>query len=212
MQGLFFILSVKRRLFMQLVLATRNANKLEEIRDVLGLNPHTVKSSFDYPQIPDVVEDKDTLEGNAIKKATTIAAATGCWALADDSGLEVDALAGAPGVYSARYAGEHCSYLDNCNKLLFEMEGKTNRRARFRTVLALVNLVGEVRTLEGAMEGTILTEMRGEGGFGYDPVFMPEGYDLSYAEFDPAEKNRISHRGKALHAAIEQWGALFAQI
>jgi XTP/dITP diphosphohydrolase len=197
---------------MQLVLATRNANKLEEIRDVLGLNPHTVKSSFDYPQIPDVVEDKDTLEGNAIKKATTIAAATGCWALADDSGLEVDALAGAPGVYSARYAGEHCSYLDNCNKLLFEMEGKTNRRARFRTVLALVNLVGEVRTLEGAMEVTILTEMRGEGGFGYDPVFMPDGYDLSYAEFDPAEKNRISHRGRALHAAIEQWGALFAQI
>jgi XTP/dITP diphosphohydrolase len=79
-------------------------------------------------------------------------------------------------------------------------------------VLALVNLVGEVRTLEGAMEGTILTEMRGEGGFGYDPVFMPDGYDLSYAEFDPAEKNRISHRGRALHAAIEQWGALFAQI
>ena len=197
---------------MQLVLATRNANKLEEIRDVLGLDPHTVKSSFDYPQIPDVVEDKDTLEGNAIKKATTIAAATGCWALADDSGLEVDALGGAPGVYSARYAGEHCSYMDNCNKLLFEMKGKTNRRARFRTVLALVNLVGEVRTLEGAMEGTILTEMRGDGGFGYDPVFMPDGYDLSYAEFDPAEKNRISHRGRALQAAIEQWGSLFAQI
>ena len=197
---------------MQLVLATRNANKLEEIRDVLGLDPHTVKSSFDYPQIPDVVEDKDTLEGNAIKKATTIAAATGCWALADDSGLEVDALAGAPGVYSARYAGEHCSYLDNCNKLLFEMEGKSNRRARFRTVLALVNLVGEVRTLEGVMEGTILTEMRGDGGFGYDPVFIPNGYDLSYAEFDPAEKNRISHRGRALQAAIEQWGSLFAQL
>lgn len=197
---------------MQLVLATRNANKLEEIRDVLGLDPHTVKSSFDYPLIPDVVEDKDTLEGNAIKKATTIAAATGCWALSDDSGLEVDALGGAPGVYSARYAGEHCSYLDNCNKLLFEMEGKINRRARFRTVLALVNLVGEVRTLEGAMEGTILTEMRGDGGFGYDPVFMPDGYDLSYAEFDQAEKNRISHRGRALQAAIEQWGSLFAQL
>ena len=197
---------------MQLVLATRNANKLEEIRDVLGLDPQTVKSSFDYPQIPDVVEDKDTLEGNAIKKATTIAAATGCWALADDSGLEVDALSGAPGVYSARYAGEHCSYLDNCKKLLFEMEGKSNRRARFRTVLALVNLVGEVRTLEGAMEGTIPTEMRGDGGFGYDPVFIPNGYDLSYAEFDPAEKNRISHRGRALQAAIEQWGSLFAQL
>ena len=197
---------------MQLVLATRNANKLEEIRDVLGLDPHTVKSSFDYPQIPDVVEDKDTLEGNAIKKATTIAAATGCWALADDSGLEVDALSGAPGVYSARYAGEHCSYLDNCKKLLFEMEGKTNRHARFRTVLALVNLVGEVRTVEGAMEGTILTEMRGDGGFGYDPVFIPDGYELSYAEFEPAEKNRISHRGRALQTAIEQWGSLFAQL
>mgnify|MGYP001441339966 FL=1 len=197
---------------MKLVLATRNANKLEEIRDVLGLDPHTVKSSFDYPQIPDVVEDKDTLEGNAIKKATTIAAATGCWALADDSGLEVDALSGAPGVYSARYAGEHCSYLDNCKKLLFEMEGKTNRHARFRTVLALVNLVGEVRTVEGAMEGTILTEMRGDGGFGYDPVFIPDGYELSYAEFEPAEKNRISHRGRALQTAIEQWGSLFAQL
>ena len=197
---------------MQLVLATRNVNKLEEIRDVLGLDPHTVKSSFDYPQIPDVVEDKDTLEENAIKKATTIAAATGCWALADDSGLEVDALSGAPGVYSARYAGEHCSYLDNCKKLLFEMEGKTNRHARFRTVLALVNLVGEVRTVEGAMEGTILTEMRGDGGFGYDPVFIPDGYELSYAEFEPAEKNRISHRGRALQTAIEQWGSLFAQL
>ena len=197
---------------MQLVLATRNANKLEEIRDVLGLDPHTVKSSFDYPQIPDVVEDKDTLEGNAIKKATTIAAATVCWALADDSGLEVDALGGAPGVYSARYAGEHCSYMDNCNKLLFELDGQTNRRARFRTVLALVNLVGEVRTIEGAMDGVITTSMRGNDGFGYDPVFIPEGYELTYAELDPDEKNRISHRGRALQAAIEQWGSLFAQL
>lgn len=197
---------------MQLVIATRNANKLKEIRAVLGLSEAVVKSSFDYPQIPDVVEDKDTLEGNAIKKATTIAAATGCWALADDSGLEVDALDGAPGVYSARYAGEHCSYLDNCNKLLFELDGKTNRRARFRTVLALVNLVGEVRTLEGAVEGTITEAMRGEDGFGYDPLFIPDGYELTYAELDPGEKNCISHRGKALQAALEQWGALFAQL
>ena len=173
----------------------------------LGLN-----ESFDFPQIPDVVEDKDTLEGNAIKKAMTIASATGCWALADDSGLEVDALDGAPGVYSARYAGEHCSYMDNCNKLLFELDGQTNRRARFRTVLALVNLVGEVRTLEGAMDGVITTSMRGSDGFGYDPVFIPEGYDLTYAELDPEEKNRISHRGRALQAAIEQWGSLFAQL
>ena len=197
---------------MQLVIATRNANKLREIRSVLGLSESQVKSSFDFPQIPDVVEDKDTLEGNAIKKAMTIASATGCWALADDSGLEVDALGGAPGVYSARYAGEHCSYMDNCNKLLFELDGKTNRRARFRTVLALVNLVGEVRTLEGAMDGVITTSMRGSDGFGYDPVFIPEGYELTYAELDPDEKNRISHRGRALQAAIEQWGSLFAQL
>ena len=197
---------------MKLVIATRNANKLREIRSVLGLNESQVKSSFDFPQIPDVVEDKDTLEGNAIKKAMTIASATGCWALADDSGLEVDALDGAPGVYSARYAGEHCSYMDNCNKLLFELDGQTNRRARFRTVLALVNLVGEVRTLEGAMDGVITTSMRGSDGFGYDPVFIPEGYDLTYAELDPDEKNRISHRGRALQAAIEQWGSLFAQL
>jgi XTP/dITP diphosphohydrolase len=197
---------------MQLVIATRNANKLREIRSVLGLDESQVKSSFDFPQIPDVVEDKDTLEGNAIKKAMTIASATGCWALADDSGLEVDALGGAPGVYSARYAGEHCSYMDNCNKLLFELDGQTNRRARFRTVLALVNLVGEVRTLEGAMDGVITTSMRGSDGFGYDPVFIPEGYDLTYAELDPDEKNRISHRGRALQAAIEQWGSLFAQL
>ena len=197
---------------MQLVIATRNANKLREIRSVLGLNESQVKSSFDFPQIPDVIEDKDTLEGNAIKKAMTIASATGCWALADDSGLEVDALGGAPGVYSARYAGEHCSYIDNCNKLLFELDGQTNRRARFRTVLALVNLVGEVRTLEGAMDGVITTSMRGSDGFGYDPVFIPEGYELTYAELDPDEKNRISHRGRALQAAIEQWGSLFAQL
>ena len=197
---------------MKLIIATRNANKLREIRSVLGLDESQVKSSFDFPHIPDVIEDKDTLEGNAIKKAMTIASATGCWALADDSGLEVDALDGAPGVYSARYAGEHCSYMDNCNKLLFELDGQTNRRARFRTVLALVNLVGEVRTLEGAMDGVITTSMRGSDGFGYDPVFIPEGYDLTYAELDPEEKNRISHRGRALQAAIEQWGSLFAQL
>ena len=197
---------------MKLVIATRNPNKLTEIREVLNLDPNIVKSSLDYPRIPDVIEDKETLEENAIKKAITISAATGCWALADDSGLEVDALNGAPGVYSARYAGEHCSYIDNCKKLLFEMDGKENRRARFRTVLALVNLVGEIRTIEGAVEGRILTEMRGDGGFGYDPIFMPDGYNLSYAEFDPLEKNRISHRGKALTSAINEWGAIFNQI
>ena len=114
---------------MNLLIATRNRGKLKEIREVLNLDSSIVKSSLDYPEIPDVIEDKDTLEGNAIKKACEMANATGCWALSDDSGLEVEALNGEPGVYSARYAGENCSYLDNINKLLYELDGVENRRA-----------------------------------------------------------------------------------
>ena len=138
---------------MNLLIATRNRGKLKEIREVLNLDSSIVKSSLDYPEIPDVIEDKDTLEGNAIKKAYEMANATGCWALSDDSGLEVEALNGEPGVYSARYAGENCSYLDNINKLLYELDGVENRRAVFKTVLCLVNLVGEIRTIEGICKG-----------------------------------------------------------
>ena len=124
---------------MKLVIATRNAHKLEEIQAIFDFSGVEVSSAFDYPEVPDVVEDGETLEANAIKKAREISAATGCWALADDSGLEVAALDGAPGVYSARYAGEHCSYADNNEKLKREMRGQTDRSARFRTVLALVD-------------------------------------------------------------------------
>lgn len=197
---------------MKLLIATRNTGKLKEIKTVLGLDSDKVKSSLDYPEIPDIIEDKDTLEGNAVKKAMEMSIATGYWALADDSGLEVEALNGAPGVFSARYAGENCSYMDNNKKLLNALAGKKNRNARFRTVLALVNLVGDIRIVEGSCNGIIADEMRGIEGFGYDPIFIPKKSPLTYAEMDPIEKNRISHRGKALQEAIKEWGSFLNQF
>tara|TARA_B100002019_G_scaffold198866_1_gene172297 strand:+ start:241 stop:840 length:600 start_codon:yes stop_codon:yes gene_type:complete len=197
---------------MNLLIATRNKGKLKEIRNILNLDASIVKSSLDYPEIPDVIEDKDTLEGNAIKKACEMANATGCWALSDDSGLEVEALNGAPGVYSARYAGENCSYLDNINKLLYELDGIENRRAVFKTVLCLVNLVGEVRTVKGICKGIIALAPTGKEGFGYDPIFIPDGYNCSFAELTIEEKNKISHRGRALTEAIRQWGFILSKF
>ena len=197
---------------MRLLIATRNPDKIKEIRSVLNLDEDIVKSSLDYPSIPDVIEDKDTLEGNAIKKAVEMANATGCWALADDSGLEVEALNGAPGVYSARYAGENCSYNDNVLKLLEVMKGEKNRKAVFRTVLALVNLVGEVRTIEGVCKGKISLSESGISGFGYDPIFVPDGYRCTFADLELSEKNKISHRGLALQEAIRLWGSIFSQF
>ena len=182
---------------MRLLIATRNPGKIKEIRSVLNLDPNIVKSSLDYPDIPEVIEDKDTLEGNAIKKAVEMASATGSWALADDSGLEVDALNGAPGVYSARYAGKNCSYKDNVLKLLTAMEGMKNRKAVFRTVLALVNLVGEVRTIEGVCKGTIALSESGSGGFGYDPIFIPNGKSLTFGELSARIKYKMDHRFQA---------------
>lgn len=134
---------------MKLIIATRNAHKLEEIHAVFNFQGLEVLSAFDFPEIPDVVEDGDTLEANAIKKAVEIAAATGCWTLADDSGLEVRALHGAPGVYSARYAGEECSYEKNNEKLLKELSGRKNRSAQFRTVIALCDPEGNANVVEG---------------------------------------------------------------
>tara|TARA_B100001769_G_C21997941_1_gene536339 strand:+ start:360 stop:965 length:606 start_codon:yes stop_codon:yes gene_type:complete len=197
---------------MKLLIATRNPGKLKEIRTALNLNQDMVKSSLDYPNIPEVIEDKETLEGNAIKKATEMSLATGCWALSDDSGLEVDALDGAPGVYSARYAGENCSYEDNNKKLIDTLNGIKNRTAKFRTVLALVNLVGDVRIVEGCCSGVIIDKPRGIKGFGYDPIFIPNGYSMTYAEMNIKEKNNISHRGKALNKALEKWGFVLSQF
>lgn len=197
---------------MKLVIATRNAHKLEEIHSIFDFQALDVCSAFDFPEIPDVVEDADTFEGNAIKKAVEIARATGCWALADDSGLEVDALNGAPGVYSARYAGEPCSYEANNEKLLRELAGKEDRSARFRTVIALSDPGGSVQTVAGKCPGVIIEALRGTNGFGYDPLFVPDGYAETFAELASDVKNRISHRANALRRARESWGDLLAGL
>lgn len=193
---------------MKLVIATRNSHKLEEIRAIFDFTSLEVLSAFDFPHIPDVIEDGDTLEANAEKKAVEIAKATGCWALADDSGLEVAALGGAPGVYSARYAGESCNYADNNDKLLRELAGQSDRTAQFRTVIALSDPDGGVQTVVGECPGIIIEELRGTNGFGYDPLFVPEGYSETFAELDAAVKNRISHRARALQNAHKAWAGI----
>ncbi|MFN1834649.1 RdgB/HAM1 family non-canonical purine NTP pyrophosphatase [Balneola sp. MJW-20] len=186
----------------RLVLASRNKHKIEELRDLLRPLGIDLLSALDFPELEEVVEDKDTLEGNALKKARYVSAMTGLPAVSDDTGLEVDALAGAPGVYSARYAGEDATYGDNVRKLLSEMDGKSNRRARFRTAVALVHDSLE-EVFEGICPGQIIREEKGDKGFGYDPVFMPEGYERTFAELDSEVKNRISHRGRAIQKLIE---------
>ena len=197
---------------MKLVIATRNAHKLEEIHDIFDFQDLEVLSAFDFPDVPDVVEDRETLEENAEKKAVEIARATGCWAMADDSGLEVDALDGAPGVYSARYAGEHCSYTDNNVKLLAELAGRESRSARFRTVIALSDPEGNVRTVSGECSGRIIEAPRGTNGFGYDPLFVPDGYTETFAELPAELKNRISHRANALREAQAAWSSLLQSL
>lgn len=190
---------------MKLILASRNEHKIEELRDTLADLEIKLQSALDYPELEEVVEDKETLEGNALKKARYVQRITGLPALADDTGLEVEALDGRPGVYSARYAGEEASYRDNLEKLLAEMidvKGK-DRKARFRTVVAFVDGKGGEYTFEGICPGAILKEPRGQKGFGYDPVFRPEGFDRTFAEIDPEEKNRISHRGLAIRKFYE---------
>ena len=188
---------------MKLVLATHNRDKAREIIDMLsGLDIEVVTLDA-YPEFPATIEDGDTLQANALKKAREASEHTGCSALADDTGLEVDALGGAPGVYSARYSGEGATYASNCAKLLNEMkdvpEGK--RSARFRTVMALV-LVSQERPeylmTDGAIVGEIASASRGGNGFGYDPVFVDRASGHTLAELSLAEKNRTSHRYRAL--------------
>ncbi|HMO98093.1 MAG TPA: XTP/dITP diphosphatase [Kiritimatiellia bacterium] len=193
---------------MQLVIATRNRHKLEEIQALLNVPGLHLSSALDYPGIPDVEETGATFEENARLKAVALQTATGCWALADDSGLEVDALNGAPGVYSARFAGEPPDYAANNRKLLAMLDGETNRRARFRTALCLASPDGTCRIVEGRCEGAIIEAPRGEGGFGYDPIFVPEGETLTFAEMPAERKNEISHRARALAAAHDAWADL----
>lgn len=190
---------------MRLVLATRNPHKVREIRELLSGLDIDVLSCRDVGDVPEVIEDGATLIENAIKKARAVADATMLPALADDTGLEVEALAGAPGVMSARYAGPSATYDDNNRKLLRELEGlpERERRACFTCVVALAMPRGQVSIAEGRTRGTIATGPRGDGGFGYDPLFVADGSDLTYAEMTAAEKHAVSHRGKAMAAVRE---------
>lgn len=187
----------------RLVIATKNPGKLVEISRIVeefGLAGDIV-TGLDWP---DVAETADTLEGNALLKARAVAQATGLPALADDSGLEVTALDGKPGVHTARYAGPDATYADNNAKLLEELSGVADRSARFRTVVALAFPEEDAVTAEGFLDGRIAEAVRGEGGFGYDPVFEVDGQTL--AEMGDVEKNRLSHRSRALRALGERMG------
>jgi XTP/dITP diphosphohydrolase len=184
----------------KLVFATHNKNKLAEIRNIL--KNYEVVGLRDIGCETDIVEDGDNLQDNAKIKADFVTNNYHLNCFADDTGLEVEALDGAPGVYSARYAGEGCSYHDNVVKLLAAMKGIKNRKARFRTVIAL-NLNGKQYFFEGIVNGRILEEEQGNGGFGYDPIFQPDGYEESFAEMSMEEKNKISHRGRAVQKLVE---------
>ncbi|MFA7172964.1 MAG: RdgB/HAM1 family non-canonical purine NTP pyrophosphatase [Kiritimatiellia bacterium] len=195
---------------LKILVATRNQHKLEEIRQIFQIANLQLVAADEIAGLPeDVEEDAETFEGNALKKARELCQASGLWTMADDSGLEVDALGLAPGVCSARYAGEGCDHAANNAKLLRELEGVDNRRARFRCVIALCAPDGREWTVDGVCEGSILRQPCGGGGFGYDPLFAPEGYDQSFAELDASVKNNISHRGIALRKAAPLWAAIF---
>lgn len=185
----------------KLVFATNNQHKLEEARAILA-GQFEVVSLAEIGCHDEIPETADTLEGNSLIKARWVKEKYGYDCFADDTGLMVEALDGAPGVYSARYAGEHCTFADNVNKMLLEMTGKQNRKAYFATVISLI-LNGETKTFEGRVDGTIATEAHGNGGFGYDPIFIAEETGRSFAEMAPEEKNAISHRGRAMRKLAE---------
>lgn len=191
---------------MKIVFATNNSHKLEEIRQILGKSIE-VLSLADINCHEDIPETAPTIEGNAMMKARYVYDKYGTPCFADDTGLEVEALDGAPGVYSARYAGgEGHDSEANMRKLLHELEGKENRRAQFRTVIALIEQKDGkpvAHTFEGKIEGHISDEKRGTSGFGYDPIFVPEGYEQSFAELENEIKNKISHRARAVARLAE---------
>ena len=184
---------------MQIVLATHNRGKMKEMSSILAHLPVTLLTLDDFPQIGEIPETGETLKENAFIKAETVHQKTGLPALADDTGLEVDALDGAPGVHSSRYDGETATFEDNCRKMLQEMDGipSEERTARFHTVIAFVSDSGNEWT-EGMVEGRILEIKRGDGGFGYDPLFYYPPLKKTFAELNSEQKNNISHRGKAL--------------
>ncbi len=188
----------------RLVVASQNPDKVREVEEVLAslASPPEIVRGLTWDEVE---ETEDTLVGNALLKARAVVLATGLAALSDDTGLEVDALDGAPGVKTARYAGEVSTYDDNIAKVLSELDGVAERSARFRTVVALVTPDGEEITAEGVLEGAIGLAPRGDGGFGYDPIFVVDHRTL--AEIDSDHKHAISHRGKALRSLVEMLGA-----
>lgn len=185
----------------QIVFATNNKHKLEEVRAIVGKN-FEILSLSDIGCHEDIPETGNTFEDNALMKARYIKEKYGYDCFADDSGLEVTALNNAPGVFSARYAGEPSDSLRNIEKLMSNMQGKTERSARFRTSIALL-YNGEEHLFKGVIEGKIIDTLRGDKGFGYDPVFVPDGYDITFAEMSSEEKNSISHRARATKELVD---------
>lgn len=185
----------------ELIFATNNKNKLSELKQIIGTKFNLLSLS-DINYSKEIPEDYETLAENALQKARTIHEFTGKNCFADDTGLEIDALDGAPGVYSARFAGENASYEDNVQKALKLLKGKLNRNARFKTVIALI-LDGKEYLFEGMVEGEITEEKHGDEGFGYDPIFRPKGKDKTFAEMSGDEKHAISHRGRAVKKLVD---------
>ena len=189
---------------MNLFAATKNAHKLVEFNEILVPFGYTIESAYsDYTSMT-IVEDGETFQANAILKAETVASIINKPVFADDSGLEVKALNGEPGIFSARYAGEKATDMDRMNKLLDHLHHKSNRLARFVCVIAVASIGGTLGTATGIVDGEIARFPRGEHGFGYDPIFIPSGYDRTMAELSSEEKNTISHRSRALRKAHEQ--------
>ena len=182
----------------EIVFATNNAHKLRELREITAHKGITILSLADIGCHDDIAETATTIEGNAEIKARYVKDNFGYDCFADDTGLMVDALGGAPGVYTARYAGEDCTPADNVAKLLDVLRGETNRKARFSTVIALVRREEGEELMEGTIEGEIACEPRGTDGFGYDPIFIPENRGVTFAQMGPDAKNAISHRGRAV--------------
>lgn len=195
---------------MKLLIATRNPHKLDEIRAIFPSGPLQLTCLAEFPDAPEVDEDGATFEANAVKKAMTLALVTRLWTLADDSGLVVPELGGDPGVRSARYAGEPVNYGANNEKLLKALRASSDRRASFHCAIALASPRGRAQVVEATCPGRIIDDLRGTQGFGYDPLFVPDGYEATFAEMNAADKNRISHRARALKKAAETWGAMLA--
>lgn len=194
---------------MELVFATNNKHKLEELQHILG-DKIKLLSLKDIKCNEEIPEERNTLEGNASQKSWYVYEKFGKNCFADDTGLEVKSLNNDPGVYSARYAGENKDSNENMNKLLKNLESRKDRSARFRTCISLI-IDGEEKLFEGIVEGDILEEKQGKEGFGYDPIFQPAGYDISFAEMKMEEKNKISHRGRAVAKLVQYLNEYFLE-